>query len=91
MGFARERRHGELAEGELVYHENQLHRILNLDESTVSLDGTTELAGGSPTTKFESTNKNLPRGADRSHKSSYKFLLLEEVLLQGVHFHHIFN
>ena len=33
-------------EGELVYFEGQTDRIINLNESEVSTDGTTKLSGG---------------------------------------------
>jgi len=45
-GFARVRNENDNCEGELVYFEGQTDRIIHLDESEVSTDGTTKLSGG---------------------------------------------
>ena len=55
--------------GELVFFQSQLHRILNLDESEVSTDGTTKETGGRPSTKLASTNPAIPIGATATNKS----------------------
>ena len=45
-GFACAKTEGDDCDGELVYFEGQTDRIMNLDESEVSTDGTTNLSGG---------------------------------------------
>ena len=70
-GFAREKTDGDDCEGELIYFEGQTNRILNLDESEVSTDGTTKLSGGRPVSKISSTDSSIPKGATTSNKSGY--------------------
>ena len=56
--------------GKLVYLESQTYRILNLDKSEVSTDGTTKISGGCPPTKSSSLDMTLPtRGASAGNKS----------------------
>ena len=50
---------------------NQLQRILNIDKSEVSTDGTTKLVGGRPSMKMSSTNSKISGGATQANKSSY--------------------
>ena len=71
-GFARHKtkEDGDI-EGELVFLEFQTDRILNLDESEVSTDGTTKLSGGRPTTKLSTVDTSLPKGASTGNKSGY--------------------
>eukprot|EP00532_Pseudo-nitzschia_australis_P014725 CAMPEP_0168277748 /NCGR_PEP_ID=MMETSP0141_2-20121125/19413_1 /TAXON_ID=44445 /ORGANISM="Pseudo-nitzschia australis, Strain 10249 10 AB" /LENGTH=178 /DNA_ID=CAMNT_0008220255 /DNA_START=155 /DNA_END=691 /DNA_ORIENTATION=+ len=45
-GFAKYRNEDDNREGELVYFPNQLNRILNLDESGLTLDENGSLSGG---------------------------------------------
>ena len=70
-GFARLATKDDDVEGELFFFPDQLHRILNIDESEVSTDGTTKELGGRPTTKPMSTSSTLPKGATSTNKSSY--------------------
>ena len=71
-GFAREKKDEDRnVEGELVYFESQTNRILNLDESEVSTDGTSKLSGGRPVNKLCSNDSHLPKGATVSNKSGY--------------------
>jgi len=58
-------------EGELVYFEGQIDRIINLDESEVPTNGTTKLSGGRPVTRLLSIDSTLPKGATASNKSGY--------------------
>ena len=58
-------------EGELVFLESQTHRIINLDESEVSTDGTSKLSGGRPVTELSSSNTAIPTGASTANKSGY--------------------
>ena len=48
-----------MKEGELVYCDGQTDRILNLDESEISTDGTSKLAGGRPVTNVSPLDKSL--------------------------------
>ena len=70
-GFAKEKTAQEEGRGELIYFEGQTDRILNLDESEVSTDGTTKLSGGRPTSKISPTDSSIPKGATTSNKSGY--------------------
>ena len=72
MGFARlkTKEDGDI-EGELVFFKFQTDRILNLDESEVSTDGTTKISGGRPSTKLSSADTSLPKGASTGNKSGY--------------------
>ena len=65
-GFARLALDEHEEEGELVFLESQLHKILNLDESEVSTNGTTKLAGGRPVTELLALKTTLPIGATAS-------------------------
>ena len=62
----------EEVEGELVFFDGQLNRILNLDETGITLDGNQTQSGGRPTTKFGSSNKHIPDGKDSTNKSGYR-------------------
>ena len=68
-GFARARGKDEEGEGELVYFPGQLERILNIDESEVSTDGTTKMCGGRPVTEYSPTDCRLPKGANSTNKA----------------------
>ena len=58
--------------GELVYLESQTHRIINLDESEVSTDGTSKLADRQPVTELPSSNTTIPTGVNTENKSGYR-------------------
>eukprot|EP00560_Eucampia_antarctica_P005135 CAMPEP_0197841872 /NCGR_PEP_ID=MMETSP1437-20131217/46422_1 /TAXON_ID=49252 ORGANISM="Eucampia antarctica, Strain CCMP1452" /NCGR_SAMPLE_ID=MMETSP1437 /ASSEMBLY_ACC=CAM_ASM_001096 /LENGTH=124 /DNA_ID=CAMNT_0043451679 /DNA_START=933 /DNA_END=1308 /DNA_ORIENTATION=+ len=63
-GFAREKKDEDgNVEGELVYFASQTNRILNVDESEVSTDGTSILPGGRLVNKLCSNDSQLPKGA----------------------------
>ena len=55
--FARESTPEDIEEkkGELHFFDGQLYIIINLDESEVSTDGTSKLAGGRLSTSYSST------------------------------------
>eukprot|EP00536_Pseudo-nitzschia_multiseries_P016234 jgi/Psemu1/45392/gm1.45392_g len=55
---------------------SQLHRILNVDETGLTLDGTGSKSGGRPVTEYAPANKSLPCGATRTHKSSSRCTLV---------------
>ena len=44
---------------------------MNLDESEVSTDGTSKLAGGRPVTMLSPRDQSLPQGANSCNKSGY--------------------
>ena len=44
---------------ELVFFDGQLERILNIDESEVTTDGTSKLTGGRLITKYYSTDTRI--------------------------------
>lgn len=56
-------------EGEVHIEPDQLHRIINLDESEVSIDGTNKLCGGRPGTTYAPSDKSLPTGATATNKA----------------------
>ena len=63
---------GDVADvGELIFYEGQLDRILKVDESEVSTDGTSKLSGGRPITEYGSNDPNIAPGVTAANKSSY--------------------
>ena len=56
---------------ELYFFEGQLDRIINLDESEISTDGTSNIDGGRPATTYTSTDSSLPKGVEATNKSGY--------------------
>ena len=61
----------------------QSNRILNLDESEVSTDGTSKLSGGRPLTRIFSVDGDLPKGATISNKSGYSATFIGGSTLAG--------
>ena len=83
-GFARKRKDEDVdVKGELVYLDSQLDRILNLDESEVSTDGTSKLSGGRPVNKLCSSDTQLPKGATVSNKSGYSATFIGGSTVKG--------
>eukprot|EP00536_Pseudo-nitzschia_multiseries_P009677 jgi/Psemu1/23978/gm1.23978_g len=85
-GFARlateeEIRNGH--EGELVFFPGQLNRILNVDETALTLDGTSTNAGGRPITEYGPSNRILPRGCTRAQKISWRCTVAAESMAAG--------
>ena len=56
---------------ELYLFEGQLDIIINLDESEISTDGTSNISGGGPATTYTSTDSSLPKGVEAANKSGY--------------------
>ena len=56
---------------ELYLFQGQLDRIINLDESEISTDGTSNIAGGRSATTYTSTDSSLPKGVEAANKSGY--------------------
>ena len=83
-GFAREKNENDRnIKGELVYFDSQTDRILNLDESEVSTDGTSKLSGGRPVNKLCSDDSDLPKGATVSNKSGYSATFIGGSTVKG--------
>ena len=54
---------------ELNFFDGQLHIIINLDESEVSTDGTSKLAGGRPSNNYSYSDNSLPKDFQATNKS----------------------
>ena len=65
-----------MGEGEIVFYQHQLNRIINLDESGLTLDGKNSLSGGRSSTRFGSANKLIPSGCERTNKSSSRITFI---------------
>eukprot|EP00536_Pseudo-nitzschia_multiseries_P005947 jgi/Psemu1/14081/gm1.14081_g len=50
----------------------RLYQILNVDKTTITLDGTSTNAGGRPVTEYGLSNRSLPCGCRREQKSSWR-------------------
>ena len=72
-GFARLSTEEEMKEtgSELYFFEEQLDRIINIDESEIFTDGTSKIAGGRPATTYTSTDSSLHKGVEATNKSGY--------------------
>ena len=66
-----------------MYCESMTDRILNLDESEVSTDGTTKLSGGRPVNKLCANDAQLPEGATISNKSGYSATFIGGSTVKG--------
>ena len=69
---------------ELYFFEGQLDRIINLDESEISTDGTSKIAGGRPATTYTSTYSSLPKGVETRTRAATSLILLGDLLLQAL-------
>jgi len=69
LGFGRESTLADDVEGEVFFCENQMMRILNLDETDGSLDNTTGNRGGRPPVVF--SDPAISCGALAANKSGY--------------------
>jgi hypothetical protein len=69
LGFARERTAEDPPSPEVIFFEGQEDRIINFDESPVSIDNTSGERGGRPPTTFFSTS--LPSAATAANKTGY--------------------
>ena len=56
-------------EEELFFLPRQADRVMSLDESEASLDGTSKNGSGRPGTQYCSTNANIPQPATSTNKS----------------------
>ena len=69
LGFAK-----ESAEGEVIFPQDQLERIINLDETCLSLDGSDGARGGRPNVAY--INQTLPQLGKSSAKSNITTTLI---------------
>ena len=89
--FARERLDGENGEGELVFFPGQLNRILNLDESGLTLDGNQSKSGGRSSTRYSSQTQQFHRVLIEQTRSALASHLLVEAPLRVIICHLIFS
>jgi hypothetical protein len=73
-GFGREATLDDGVEGEIFFTEAQKRRIVNLDESSFSLDGSSGRAGGRPLLVFY--DPTAPRPGNITNKSAYTCTVL---------------
>jgi hypothetical protein len=67
LGFGRPPNPGEVVEGSIVFFEGQKERIINFDETDVSLDNTGDSRGGRPATAL--TAPEISSGMTQANKS----------------------
>ena len=82
LGFARATTADDDVEGELVFFDGQLERILNIDESEVTTDGTSKLAGGRPVTEYCCRDNSIS-GAEGTNKSGYAATFIGGTCMSG--------
>ena len=78
-------------EGELVFFDGQLERILNIDESEVTTDGTSKLTGGRPVTEYCSSDTRIGTGAEGTNKSGYAATFIGGTCMSGYPYPHTFK
>ena len=85
LGFARlpTAEEEDVVEGELVFFDGQLDRILNIDESEVTTDGTSKLTGGRPVTEYCSSDSRIGTGAEGTNKSGYAATFIGGTCMSG--------
>ena len=69
---------------ELYFFEGQLDRIINLDESEISTNGTSKIDGGRPATTYTSTDSIPPKGVEATNKSGYRATLIGGSTVAGL-------
>ena len=82
LGFARLPEEEEDVDGELVFFDGQLERILNIDESEVTTDGTSKLSGGRPVTEYCCRDNSIS-GAEGTNKSGYAATFIGGTCMSG--------
>ena len=68
---------------DLRFFEGQLYRIINIDESEISTDVTSKIAGGRPATTYTSTYSNLPKGVEATDNSGYSTTFIGGCTVSG--------
>jgi len=74
LGFGRLRQPEDNVEGEIYFYEGQLERIINFDETRITLDQTETQRGGRPSFVFYNPKK--PRPGSSTNKSSVALTLI---------------
>ena len=62
---------------------NMTVRILNIDESKISTDGTTKMCGGRPVTEYSPTDGSLPEGENSTNKAGTASTFIGGSTIQG--------
>ena len=62
---------------------NMSVRILNIDESEISTDGTTQVCGGRPVTEYSPTDGSLPNGANSTNKAGNASTFIGGSIING--------
>ena len=91
LGFACLPTIEEDVEGELVFLPSQRDRILNIDESEVTTDGTSKLTGGRPVTEYCSADTRIGTGAEGTNKSGYAATFIGGTCMSGYETHNSSN
>ena len=81
--FGRETEAGNNVEGGLVYSDDQMNRIMNLNESEVLINGTLKLSGGCLVTKLSSKDWKLSQGTNSYNKSGYSAIFIGGSMVLG--------
>jgi hypothetical protein len=81
LGFGRQSTVQDNVEGEIYFYNGQLDRILNFDETRITLDQTNVEKGGRPSFIFYNPNK--PRPGSSANKSSLSLTLIVEGTAAG--------
>jgi hypothetical protein len=66
-----------------VFFDGQLERILNIDESEVTTNGTSKLTGGRPVTEYCSSDTRIGTGAEGTNKSGYAATFIGGTCMSG--------
>ncbi len=74
LGFGRQSTPHDNVPGEIYFYEGQMERIINFDETRITLDQTDVQRGGRPSFIFYSKNK--PRPGSSTNKSSLSLTLI---------------
>ena len=81
--FGRETEAGNNVEGGLVYSDDQMNRIMNLNESEVLINGTLKLSGGRPVTKLSPRDQRLPQGYHSCNRNGYSATFIGRRTVSG--------
>ena len=68
---------------ELYFFEGQLDKIINLDESEISTDSTSNIDGGRLATTYTSTDSSLPKGVESKNKRGYRATFIGGSTVEG--------
>jgi len=81
LGFGRCSTSDDNIPGEIFFYEGQLERIVNFDETRITLDQTDVQKGGRPSFVFY--NPNMPRPGSSTNKSSLSLTLIVDGTAAG--------